>query len=343
MGVEKKMSLVKLCFDEVVAELVAKQATGIDSKTAAYHTWDGWVRGGVLFLTSRSGARRKEGWKFGVSENSGRTLCLKNTASAADCWVLPAAAEETDPLSRVLRFCGWSQKINIHKDGEVVKLSGRYENLYHHSPNKKSTKIITSSPEDVIKGEERRDSNLSHSWWYDWEAHLSNATWSITLGERTDSSARIYRFVEAIHIWGNPDVKKMAEVILSWRYSDGADWEFMEAVIHKTSLLSWIMKKLEPAEKFETFRTTTWGERSDWQRKKIGDVPDKVVIEGIRFSIEPVPRSERFQLKASDPGHFGTETQAALEFNRLSVEQQIEVLPKTQSDYLKNLLEKSRQ
>lgn len=251
-------------------------------------------------------------------------------------------SEVVNELEKVLSFCGWSQKISIHKEGEVVKLSGRYENLYHHSCNKKSVKIITSSPEEVIKGEERRDSNLSHSWWYDWEASLSNATWAIVLGERTDGNARISRFVEAIHIWGNPDVKKMAEVILSWRYYEGADWEFMEIKIHKNSLLPWIKERIKPSEVFEKYRNTEWGERGDWHRRKIGDVPDEVIIGGMRFSLRLDPNFGGYQLKASDPGHFGTEMQASVEFNRLSVEQQIEVLPKTQSDYLKNLLEKSR-
>ena len=253
-------------------------------------------------------------------------------------------SEVVNELGKVISFCGWSQKISIHREGEVIKLSGRYENLYHHSCNKKSLKIVTSSPEEVTKGERRRDSNLSHSWYYDWEATLSNSTWAIVLGERSDSGGGVSRFIEAVHIWGNPDVKKMAEVILSWRHHAGADWEFMEAIIHETGLLSWIKTKIEPSEIFENYREKiAWGEMGEWQRRKVADVPDEVIIAEMRFSLRQDPDSGRFQLKASDPGHSGTEVQASVEFNFLNVEQQIEVLPKVQSEYLRGLLAKSRQ
>ncbi|MEZ4103973.1 MAG: hypothetical protein R3B60_01670 [Candidatus Paceibacterota bacterium] len=79
------MATRTLEFDEVVSDLVASDATKKNQKKIC-HTWDGWVSKGVLHVTSRSGARRREIWHFDVEKNAGRLLFFKNTTGTADCW-----------------------------------------------------------------------------------------------------------------------------------------------------------------------------------------------------------------------------------------------------------------
>lgn len=91
------MPTVTKKFDEVVCELVAAQATK-NNQNNFYHTWYGWVSKNTLHITSKSGARRKEIWHFGVDDHQGKNLMLRNTTGTADCWTKSAGENELEKL-----------------------------------------------------------------------------------------------------------------------------------------------------------------------------------------------------------------------------------------------------
>lgn len=204
-------------------------ATGATKNAPAnlHHTWWGWVNHEVLHIVSRSGARKQDFWVFSLVEHSERDIFFKNTTATADVWTVKSAAQEKDPLRRVLRELRLSQKIiHLHPEGEKVEFSGTAANVWCHVRNARTQKFVSSTGQPVVKGKYRPpETNMSHYHEEDWSTSQSTG-WAVVLGAVTDGDSRVYNSIFSIHVWGkNPNVPVIEKVLYEHLFYTGANRE----------------------------------------------------------------------------------------------------------------------
>lgn len=302
-------------FDTILAKVIASGATK-KQQYNIYHTWYGWVSKEVLHVTSKSGARRRSIWHFGIEKNAGRNIMFKNTTSTADCWTVIPAEQETDPYERLLRLCKQSKKVlHRHNVGERVDFSGRWAHLYCHVPGRSSSTLVTDSDEDIQKGEMVCVPG-GYFRYYDWEASLSKATWAVVRGAQADSNGYVWKSISALHIWGNPDVEEVTKAVASWIYSDGADMEFLEA---KAS-----------------------GDFSEYLSKRIkpGHSCRHICIGGNEYEIQwSTNIGVSLELSLEQQDNTEGPLQPQIVFCRQPQEKRLELMPKPQREYAKALMD----
>ncbi len=193
---------------EVVASKAIKR-----NKYNICRTWHGWISKDVLHITSSSGARRRKIWHFPIIRNAGKEMFFKNTTVTADCWTVIPAKQEKDPYGRILRQCKQSKKfLHRHQPGEVVYLKGRWAYLHCHVPGESSFYVSFDSDETIFEGPLINVPG-GHFQYQDWEVTLSKSTWAVVRKAHADSNGRVRNFIEALHIWGEPDIEEVASAV----------------------------------------------------------------------------------------------------------------------------------
>jgi len=124
--------------------------------------------------------------------------------------------EETDPFRKLLRQMKLPvAMLHHHEEGEKVHLQGKWVYLHCHVPNGVSSFLMTDSQEPIQEGELLKKRNTFYKE-QGWSAVLSNTTYAVVLGEKANSSGRIYRRVWELHVWGDPDITPVADLIGKW-------------------------------------------------------------------------------------------------------------------------------
>ena len=302
-------------FDTILAKAINSAATKKD-KCKLYYTWKGWVTKDVLHIISGSGARRRPIWHFDIKKNTGREMFFKNTIGTADCWTVIPAEQEADPYERLLRLCKQSKKVlHRHNVGERVDFSGRWAHLYCHVPGRSSSTLITDSDEDIQKG---RMVCVPGGYfrYYDWEASLSKATWAVVRGAQADSNGYVWKSINALHIWGNPDVEEVTKAVASWIYSDGADMEFLEAKA-SGDFSGYLSKRIKP-----------------------GHSCRHICIGDNEYEIQWSPNiGISLELSLEQQDNTGGPLQPQIVFSRQPQEKKLELMPKLQREYAEALMD----